>query len=475
MHDLNNILLSKRHFMSWSMGGIGSTALATMLKSDLTANTTHFYPRAKRAINICLVGGLSHIDSFDYKPGLEKFHGKSPPDKTKINVFFNKVGLIRKHDWTFRRRGQSGLWISDLFPHIAKIADELTVIKSMHSDTGNHTPALFMCNSGFMTNGFPSLGSWLSYGLGNESDSLPTFVVIPDNRGMPSGGADSWSSAFLPAEHQGITLSNKASSTIRDLFPDKNKTRINSESSSSQLLKYMAKKQIDELGGSDPILEARLKSYELAAKLQTAIPDVANIESEPVYIKRLYGLGQKPTNEFARSCILSRRLLEKGVRFVQLYSGGPLGGKPRTSWDGHELMIPNHEREAARIDKPVAALIKDLKMRGMLEDTLITFTTEFGRTPFTESAPNDLGGGRDHNNAAFCVWAAGAGLRPGMSYGSTDEIGYAVHDKPVSWHDFHATLLHLFGIDHTKLSFYHNGIQRRLTNVHGNVLNEIIA
>ena len=465
--------LNRRSFLNWGVHGLGATALASMLDADEGGGQlAHFAPKAKRAINICLVGGLSQVDSFDYKPALERFHGKVPPGK-RPDVFFGQVGRVRKNDWNFQRRGRSGLWISDLFPHLAGVADELTVIRSMHSETGNHTPALFLSNSGFQVNGFPALGSWLSYGLGNLSNSLPAFVVMPDARGAPSGGASSWSNGFLPGEHQGVPFSS-GKQPVRDLFAPK---EVSSDglAAERELLAYIQNRQLERLGGRDSILEARVKSYELAARMQVSIPGVSDISGESKRLTDEYGLEGKETRDFARNCILARRLLERGVRFVQLFAGGPLGGKPRTSWDGHEDMVGNHTREAKRIDQPVAALLKDLRRRGMLEDTLVTFTSEFGRTPFTQSAADKLGKGRDHNNAGFTVWMAGAGLKPGVAYGESDEIGYSAAVDPVSWHDFHATVLHLLGLDHERLTFYHNGIQRRLTNVHGRVIREILS
>jgi hypothetical protein len=465
--------LNRRSFLNWGVHGLGATALASMLGADEGGGQlAHFAPKAKRAINICLVGGLSQVDSFDYKPALERFHGKVPPGK-RPDVFFGQVGRVRKNDWNFQRRGRSGLWISDLFPHLAGVADELTVIRSMHSETGNHTPALFLSNSGFQVNGFPALGSWLSYGLGNLSNSLPAFVVMPDARGAPSGGASSWSNGFLPGEHQGVPFSS-GKQPVRDLFAPK---EVSSDglAAERELLAYIQNRQLERLGGRDSILEARVKSYELAARMQVSIPGVSDISGESKRLTDEYGLEGKETRDFARNCILARRLLERGVRFVQLFAGGPLGGKPRTSWDGHEDMVGNHTREAKRIDQPVAALLKDLRRRGMLEDTLVTFTSEFGRTPFTQSAADKLGKGRDHNNAGFTVWMAGAGLKPGVAYGESDEIGYSAAVDPVSWHDFHATVLHLLGLDHERLTFYHNGIQRRLTNVHGRVIREILS
>lgn len=467
-------LTTRRDFLNWGAGGLGATAFAHLLGTEAKAGSIpNFAPKAKRAINICLVGGLSQIDSFDYKPALEKLDGKTPPAEVNSEKVFFRIGKLRKTDWRFAQHGASGLWISDLFPHLAKVADELTVIRSMQGATNMHTPALFLCNSGFPVNGFPSTGSWLSYGLGSPSDSLPAYVVIPDRRGAPSGGASTWGHGFLPASHQGVQF-RAAGAPIRDLFPP-HPVSDKLARDTQALHALIDQAHLDRLGGEDAVVQARLRSYELAARMQLSVPEMSAIDREPKSITRLYGLDQGPTKDFARNCILARRMLERGVRFVQLFSGGALGGKPRTSWDGHEDMVPNHTREALRIDQPVAALLTDLKQRGMLDDTLVTFTTEFGRTPFSEAKPGQTGSGRDHNSAGFTVWMAGAGLRPGIAYGETDEIGFSAKKKVVTWHDFHATMLHLLGIDHTKLSYYHNGIERRLTNVHGEVVREILA
>lgn len=466
-------MLGRRDFLHFGTQGLAATAFASLLRGETPAAFPNFAPKAKRAINIYLVGGFSQIDTFDYKPALAKHHGQLPSADLKVAPFFGKVGRLRKNDWAFRQHGQSGLWVSELFPHIAGIADDLTIVKSMYSETGNHTPALFISNSGFQTNGFPSLGSWLSYGLGSVSESLPAFVVIPDRRGEPSGGESSWSSGFLPAQHQGVKLRAKGDA-VRDLFPP-SPVSEKLAGDTQALREYMHARQVERIGGTHPVLQARLRSYELAARMQLSVPELTDIANESDAIRRMYGLEQKETEDFGRSCLMARRMIERGVRFVQLYSGGPLGGEPRTSWDGHENMIANHSVEARRIDQPVAALIRDLKQRGMLDDTLVTFTTEFGRTPFTQSAPHEVGAGRDHNNAGFTVWMAGAGCRPGIAYGTTDEIGYAAVENRVGWHDFHATLLHLMGIDHERLTFYHNGIERRLTNVHGHVVHDVLA
>jgi hypothetical protein len=463
---------SRRDFFSWSASGLGGVAALHLLARDGLATAPHHKAKAKRVIQISLVGGLSHIDSFDYRPELARRHGQSLGSDTKPDVFFNQVGLLRKPDWAFKQRGKSGLWVSELFPHIAEVADDLTVIRSMTADSANHTPALFVLNSGFQFNGYPAFGSWLSYGLGSEADDLPAFVVLPDGRGDPNGAASNWSSGFLPAQHQGVVFRG-GGVPVRDLFPEK-PVPPGEEKDSRALLDKLNAMHLERSGNEGELL-ARMNSYALAAKMQLAVPAVADLSKEPAKLKTDYGFDDAATADCGRRCLLARRLLERGVRFVQLYSGGPIAGSPRTSWDAHENVKENHGAEAARIDRPIATLLRDLKQRGMLSDTLVMFTTEFGRTPFTQSAGNVVGTGRDHNKYGFSCWLAGAGLKPGLAFGSTDEIGWKAAEHPVAWHDFHATVLHLLGLDHEKLTFYHNGIKRRLTNVHGEVVKEVLA
>lgn len=463
--------LNRRELLSWSLHGLGATALIHLFSRDGILAGPHFPARARRVVQITLVGGLSHLDSFDYKPELAKRHGQTLKMDAPPDIFFGQVGRLRKADWIFHQRGKSGLWVSDLFPHIAGIADQLTVIKSMATETANHTPGLFFLNSGFGFNGYPSLGSWLSMGLGSEAEDLPAYVVLPDGRGEANGGASNWSSGFLPAQHQGVTF-RSGPEAVRDLFPAQATTSAE-EKAGREFLRRANEWHL-ERAGQDATLTARIRSYELAAKMQRAVPRVADLAAEPETIQKAYGIDRKETQDCGRRCLLARRLLEKGVRFVQIYSGGPIGGSPRVSWDAHENVQENHSIEALRIDQPVAALVADLKQRGMLEDTLVLFTTEFGRTPFAQSAANEVGPGRDHNRYAFTCWMAGAGLKPGISHGTTDEVGWKT-DHPTTWNDFHATVLHLLGINHEKLTFYHNGIQRRLTNVHGEVLKDILA
>ena len=456
--------------LEWSTWGLTGAAL-TSLVQGAPQPVSHFPATAKRVVHVVLMGGLSHIDSFDYKPDLAKFHGKPLQYTERPATFFNRIGLIRKNDWAFRQHCQSGLWVSDLFPHLATCADELAVVRSMVGTSANHTPATFEELTGFQLNGFPVMGSWVSYGLGSETDNLPTYVVLPDARGYPAGGTINWSNGFLPSAHQGVAFGN-GDAIIPDLRPAQ-PIAADTEAASRQLLEALNQSDQATFGAEDALV-ARMKSHELAARMQLAIPEVADLNHETTATRESYGLNKNETKDFGRNCLMTRRLLEKGVRFVQLISGGSFGS-PRINWDGHEDMRRNHNREAVRIDQPVAALIKDLKRRGMLEDTLILFTSEFGRTPFTQTGDNKLGTGRDHNMYGFSLWMAGGGVKGGTAYGSTDEIGWKTTDKRVHWYDFHATVLHLLGMDHERLTFYHNGIQRRLTNVHGHVIRELLA
>ena len=473
---------TRRDVLQFSAPGIGAIALGELLMRDGAARADmqppeaadpwpHHRPYAKRVIHVVACGGFSQIDTFDYKPDLQRLHGKSLVSPERPDVFFGKVSLLRKNDWRFRRRGESGLWVSELFPHLAGMADELTVIRSMYAETSNHTPATFQQGTGFRLNGFPTMGSWLSFGMGCETDELPAYVVIPDPRGVPAGGSINWSNGFLPAQHQGVTV-RSSGTPIQDLFPA---TPPNSaaEAASRKLLASLNRQHLADTGESD-LLTARIRSYELSERMQAVVPIVTNLQEETRATHQMYGTEPDATKDFGRSCLMARRMLERGVRYVQLFAGGAFGS-PRINWDGHEDMIRNHGREAARIDQPVAALLQDLRQRGMLEDTLVVFTSEFGRTPFTQSAANVVGTGRDHNEKGFTVWMAGAGLKRGFAYGATDDVGWQAVEDRVHWHDFHATLLHLLGLDHKRLTFYHNGIERRLTNVHGHLVEEILA
>lgn len=471
--------IPRRDLLANFATGLGGMALASLLGRETRAAAIppeaadappHHPPKATRAIQIFLQGGLSQVDSFDYKPALEELHGKSVPGDEKPMAFMGHVGLLHKAHFAFKQRGESGLWVSALFPHIAGVADELTVIRSMWSGTGNHTPATYEANSGFRTLGFPAAGTWISYGLGCEVDNLPTFVVLPDSRAWPTGGANNWASGFLPARHQGVVL-NTTGPAVRDLHPA---TKLDD---ATQAARFAAVAELNrrhlEQRGADDALQSRMQSYALAARMQLAVPEAGDLSQETAQTLEMYGVNNKESADFARSCLLARRLIERGVRFVQLWSGADFGRE--VHWDAHGSVPDNHRREAGKIDQPVSALLRDLRQRGLLDDTLVIFNTEFGRTPYAESAGDKAGPGRDHNADAFTVWLAGAGLKHGIAYGSSDDIGWKAVEDRVDVHDFHATILHLLGIDHTRLTFYHNGIQRRLTNVHGNVLTKILA
>jgi hypothetical protein len=470
---------SRRHFLWQAGGGLGAIALASLLQEDAAAREqippspyapkpSHFSPKARRVIQIFCCGGVSHTDTFDYKPDLAKHNGQELTGKGKIDTFFGKPGRLMKSPFAFRQHGRSGKWVSDLFPCLAGCVDDLTFIHSMVSKTSNHTPATFQMNSGFTMNGFPCLGAWMSYGLGSENQDLPAFVVLPDARGLPAGGAINWTSGFLPATHQGVAFRGGAE-PIADLFPAE-PIAAGPQRASMTVLEQMNREYLDANPG-DSTLAARIRSYELAARMQVSIPEAIGFDRESEATKRLYGLDQPISACFGRNCLLARRLLERGVRFVQLYHGGAFGA-PRINWDGHEDIVDNHGKQAAILDRPVAGLLHDLKARGMLDDTLVLWTTEFGRTPFTEG----IGGkGRDHHQLVFTCWMAGAGLKKGFSYGSSDEVGYQTGASPVSVYDFHATVLHLLGLDHKRLTYYHNGIQRRLTDVHGEVVAGVLA
>jgi len=472
-----NPILDRRDFFAQMSTSLGGMALASLLgrAGVLSAATVpgeaadpppHHAPRAKRAIQIFLSGGLSQVDSFDYKPALVQHHGQPLPSAEKPDVFFGKVGLLHQSHWQFRQRGKSGLWISELFPHLAQCADQLTVVRSMVASSGNHAPAIYEAQSGFRLMGFPVMGAWLSYGLGCETDDLPTFVVLPDPRGMPSGGASNWTSGFLPAGHQGVAIGGQgnAIADLRSPQPLPEERRL----ARFALLEEMNREHLATRGRSDP-LAARIHSYEMAARMQIAVPQVMGLEQETAETHALYGLDDPRCAAFGRTCLTARRLLEHGVRFVQLWSGnGP-------KWDSHSDVPADHAREAMLIDRPIAGLLQDLRRRGLLDDTLVIFNSEFGRTPFAQSTSGTLGKGRDHNQTAYSIWLGGAGLKPGFAYGATDDFGYRVAENPVSINDFHATLLHLLGIDHERLTFYHNGIERRLTNVHGQVIRALLA
>jgi hypothetical protein len=423
--------------------------------SSLDAAEPHFAPKAKRILQVFCVGGMSHMDTFDYKPELDKRDGK-PFD---MPTFFGQAGNLYASPWKFKQRGQSGLWVSDLLPHLAQQADQLTVIRSMVARSANHMPAVAQMNTGFILTGFPAMGAWVTYGLGTENQNLPAFVVLPDHRNYPWGGTLQWSNGFLPAAVQGTAFKGSG-----DPVPD-----LSSPFDQTRALRWVHEANrtyaSEHPGESD--LEARVRSYELAAQMQLSVPDVVNLDGETEATKKLYGFDQPETDPMARRCVLARRLIERGVRFVQVYHGA--SGK---DWDAHGDLSGNHSSMAREYDQPVAALLQDLDSRGLLKDTLVMGVTEFGRTPVAQGAGKK---GRDHHPNCFTCWLAGAGVKPGMAYGSSDDVGYQPAENPVTVYDFHATALHLLGLNHEKLTYYHNGIRRRLTDVHGHVVRPILA
>ena len=477
MSDSTQHALTRRHFLHRSANGFGAAVLGWMLQREALADSspysakhTHFAGRAKRVIHICSTGGVSHVDTFDPKPELKKRHGEEYKNPN-FDPFFGNPGRIFASPYDFRECGQSGVPISDLFPHLQTCADDMAFVNSMHAKSSNHTPATFLENTGFTMNGFPSLGAWISYGLGSENEDLPAFVVLPDSRGLPAGGSINWTSGFLPAVHQGVAFDTKADAEPIPNLVTPSKIAGSKRRAGMKLLGDL-NAEFASAHPHDDVLQARLRSYEMAAQMQLSIPEIVDLDRESKATRELYGVDDKATLGFGRNCLLARRLSERGVRFVQLFNGGAFGGRPRVNWDAHEDLLDNHGRQARTLDQPVAGLIKDLKSRGLLDETLILWTSEFGRTPVTQGLK---GKGRDHHPEVFTVWMAGGGIKGGARYGSSDEIGFYPAENPTQFYDIHATMLHLTGMDHTELTFYHNGIQRRLTDVHGHVIRDLLA
>lgn len=472
--------LSRRNMLWNFAGGLGGIALADLLHRDAVhAQTTDensasyltHAPKAKAVIEIFCPGGMSQVDTWDYKPELEKRTGQPFDADGKLTFFASKPGNCQGSFWKFRKHGQSGLWMSDLFPKLSQHIDDIAFLHSMQSKSALHGPAMFMMNSGFTRPGFPSMGSWVTYGLGNMNDDLPAYVVLPDVRGLPPGGVSNWGAGFLPAEHQGTVLevaTNKP--PITDLFPNtKFKESQQNPEAAQQFLRWLNQEHAAQRNEAD--LNARIATYELAARLQLSAPESTDISKETAATQELYGLAHPEEGSFGRQCLLARRLVERGVRFVQIFCGAEntTAKKIRPNWDSHEDLPRDHGYWGAVLDRGASALLADLKERGMLESTLVICTTEFGRQPAAQG-----GKGRDHNAGAFTAWMAGGGIRGGTRYGATDELGYQAAENPLFCYDLHATALHLLGIDHEKLTFYNNGIQRRLTDVHGHVIREIL-
>jgi hypothetical protein len=488
--------MSRRRFLWESGGGLGGIALAAMLgkgqgRADDAAVPTgalpglpHHPPKAKRVIQMFMAGAASHIDLFDHKPELIKRHGEKSDFGEPVEAFQNGLGPWMKPVWEFKPYGKSGKLLSEIVSPLGACVDDMAFIHNMVGKTGVHSQATYLQSTGFQIPGFPGAGCWVSYGLGSLNQNLPTFVVLPDHRGFASNGPKNWDSAFLPAQHQGTIIYPGRENPIPDLFPVKNADYIkaDSEAATHELLRTMNREHSSVREG-DGRLEARIRSYELAAKMQLTAPEALDISREPAHVLKMYGLDHgkqsfdktintvEETDYFSRKCLVARRLLERGVRFVQIWSGND-NSFPRRNWDSHENIEQDHGPLAAGMARGAAALIQDLKQRGMLEDTIILWTTEFGRMPSTQG-----GKGRDHNPYVFTNWLCGGGVKGGVTHGQSDQWGYKPLDRehPTLVYDVHATILHLLGIDHTRLTVRNNGIDRRLTDVHGHVIKEIMA
>jgi hypothetical protein len=466
--------MNRRNFLWNYGGGLGGIALAGLLgESGLLADAPsglHHPAKAKRVVQLFMSGAASQCDTFDYKPKLLERNGEKFDPGGKVELFQSSPGAVMKSPWEWKQHGRSGKWASTLVPHLASCVDDMAFVHSMVSKSNVHGPATFMQNTGFVLPGFPAMGAWVSYGLGSMNKDLPTFVVLPDSRGYAPNGPGNWTAGFLPAAHQGTMIRASSPNPIYDLFAPKSATYITpaSDADSLRVLNQINEEHLASRAG-DSRLEARIASYELAAKLQVSAPEVMDLSGESAATLKLYGIDNKVTQDFGRNCLVARRMLERGVRFVQVWSGAD-NGFPRRNWDSHEDLAKDHAEMAASMDQPAAALIKDLKSRGMLDDTIVHWTTEFGRMPCSQGSK-----GRDHNPFAFTTWFAGGGFKGGASYGASDEWSYKVAENPAYSYDVHASMLHLLGIDHKRLTYRHNGIDRRITDVFGQVIREVLT
>lgn len=468
---------TRRHWLQRAGAGVGGLGLATLLADEglldggdpLAPRKGHFGGKAKSVIWLFINGGPSQVDTWDYKPELEKMDGKELNGFDKNTGFFaNAVGPLMKSPFEFTPRGQCGKMVSSLFPKLGEHVDKMAFIHSGHTESNNHSPALFMMNSGQPRMGLPCVGSWVTYGLGSESRDLPAFVVMSDplNRGLPKGHAANWGAGFLPSVYQGTWLKPKG-----DPIDNLNRPKHMNDAQQLRqlaLLKKLNGEHIKERPG-DAELEARIKSFELAYRMQNAAPEAFDIDREPEHIKKLYGVGEKRCDHFARQCLTARRMVERGVRFVQIYSGGM---ENQRSWDGHNDIQGNHSQFAGETDTPIAGLLSDLEQRGLLNDTLVIWGGEFGRLPLTQKSKKP---GRDHNPHCFTTWMAGGGIKGGVSYGESDEIGHHAAVDKAHVNDIHATILHQLGFNHEKLTYVYNGRRFRLTDVGGKVIKPILA
>lgn len=466
---------SRRSFL-WEMGGgFASLALVDLLSRDglfssaqaAEASSTHFPVKAKHCIFLFMNGAPSQVDTFDHKPALDKYNGQPYQGRVKVGSNNRAVGYLMRSPFRFNRHGQSGLEISDLFPHTARHADDLCVLRAMYTDTAAHSSGCLQLNTGSPLTGRPSLGSWLSYGLGSLNDNLPSYVVMTDPRGGPIAGAPNWGNGYMPARYQG-TLFRSGQSPLLDLSTPPGV----SPRTQRQTLELLQELNEEHARGrpQESELAARIGSYELAYRMQTAATEIVDLDQEDAATREMYGLNDPLTADFGRKCLITRRLIENGVRFVQLYSGG---GHIEATWDGHNDCITNHKTHAGETDRPIGALMTDLKRRGLWDQTLIVWGGEFGRTPTSEGVNKP---GRDHNWLGFSMWLAGAGVRGGQAIGATDELGFEGVENRCHVSDLHATLLHLMGFDHRRLTYFYNGLDQRLTGVQEHrIVREVLA
>jgi uncharacterized protein (DUF1501 family) len=472
-------LLDRRGFFSRIPTGFAGVGLMSLLANEAAAESgawqpgkgkTHHPAKAKRVLQIFCPGAASHIDLWDHKPTLEKLDGKPLPGEENLVSFQGKNGNLMRPPWAFKAAGECGKMLSTLVPEVAKFADDIAFLHGMTSKTNTHGPGCVFMNTGHVTEGFPAAGSWVTYALGSGNENLPAYVALPDVRGEPPNGKANWSNGFLPASVQGVLLA--ADQPVRNLVPPAGVSPQEDAATRDVLGFLNARHSQTHPGDSD--LAARLASYQLAAKMQLSAPEVSDLAREPAAAHKRYGTGDtnKLKAAYARNCLLARRMLERGVRYVNLYCASRASGVDGLlNWDAHKTLKQDYDRHAPIFDQPTAALLADLKQSGMLDDTLVLWTTEFGRMPTHQAGVR----GRDHNPDGFTCWMMGAGVKGGVSHGATDEFGRrAVENVTTVW-DFYATVLHLLGFDHEKLTWYHNGLSRRLTDVHGHTIREVLA
>jgi hypothetical protein len=465
--------LTRRHLLGQMTTGLTGVALSRLFTNELAAaplHQPHFAPKAKQVLQIFCPGAASHMDLWDHKPMLEKFHGTPMPGADVEVTFQGKNGNLMKSPWPFAPAGQSGKMISTMLPHMAKHVDDMAFIHSMTSRTNTHGPGCIYMNSCFTREGFPSAGSWVSYALGSTNENLPTYIAIQDVRGEPPNGKANWSNGFLSAQYQAVAMA--AQQPLRNLARPAS-IKADDEKATRDFLKLINAEHDASHPGNDE-LRARMAAYELAAKMQLTAPEVSNIAAEPAHVHELYGTGDsnKLKAAYAKNCLLARRYLEQGVRYVSLYCASRASNVDGLlNWDAHKTLKADYERHCPIFDQPTAALLTDMKQRGMLNDVLVVWCTEFGRMPTHQEGTS----GRDHNPDAFTTWMMGAGVKGGVSYGETDDFGRRAAVDVATVYDFYATVLHLLGLNHEKLTYYHNGANRRLTDVHGHVIKNILA